>query len=70
MTGLKKILAGLIALGICGALNFGLTNEAQVAKLDSSNIGTQLQNLDGAPPPPPNRNIEIVTGSSPTTHIW
>ncbi|MBR2519122.1 MAG: hypothetical protein IKE46_04965 [Selenomonadaceae bacterium] len=52
---MKKIFAGLTALAICGALNFGLMNDAQAAVLDSSTglKGIELSEMALLPPPPP-----------------
>ncbi len=58
---MKKILKGLVALMICGALNFGLTNDAQAAEENSSIDlnGSESQEIsrrhhpDYYPPPPP-----------------
>lgn len=55
---LKKILKGLTALVICGALNFGLTNDAQAAEFNSLTDpgGTEYQELarsSGHESPPP-----------------
>ena len=51
---MKKIFKGLAALAICGALNFGLTTDAQAAEIDLINSsGTEYQELYGPPPPPP-----------------
>ena len=57
---MKKILKGLTALAICGALNIGLTTDAQAAEKDFSTelSGTESQEFVGhhpryGPPPPP-----------------
>ena len=47
---MKKFFAGLVMLAICGALNFGLMNDAQAAELDSTFGGLELQQ-QMAPPP-------------------
>ena len=50
---MKKFFTGVLALTICGVINFGLTGEAQAADL-SATIGlndVELQELYGPPPP-------------------
>ena len=54
---MKRILKGLTALMICGALNFGLTTDAQAAELDSSIDMSGIESQEVArhhhyPPPP------------------
>jgi len=53
---MKRILKGLTALIICGALNFGLTTDAQAAELESQEVSRHHHHR---PPPhyePPPRH--------------
>ena len=54
---LKKIVKGLTAMAICGALNFGLTTEVQAADAEFINSNTTEYNEVSRrrhwPPPPP-----------------
>ena len=55
---MKSLLKGAIVIAVCGALNFGLTNDAQAADIDFATDlnGTEYQEIHGAPPghrPPP-----------------
>lgn len=55
---MKSLLKGAIIIAVCGALNFGLTNDAQAADIDfaTDSNGTEYQEIYGEPPghrPPP-----------------
>ena len=63
---MKKFLSGLTALAICGALNFGLTTDAQAAELNSAIINaTEYQKLASPHKPPPPRPKIYRDGEQP-----